>query len=197
MRWAIALWRRRDISGRYAKSIAWLLSSASEQKSSAPSCVARNTTRGALPASNASFHRGAHRHQRSPVFNPGKPNFGNGVDKSFPRALEKRKNSSVATMHTVWLPPSSGPVSQHPLRKKPVMGFVEHACKGSPNTFRDGAEPPPNPFGSKDIFLFASPSSLYGLGASCAAVSAFDGKVGDSPLSRNLCARAPGATSAV
>ena len=36
----------------------------------------------------------------------------------------------------------------------------------------------------------------YGAGASCAAVSAFGGGVGDIPLSRNFWARLPGATSA-
>ena len=36
----------------------------------------------------------------------------------------------------------------------------------------------------------------YGAGASCAVVSAFVGGVGDIPLSRNFCARLPGATSA-
>ena len=56
-----------------ARSTAKRLRPASEQWSSAASWVARKTTRGAWPASSASCQRGAHRHQRSPGFRPGKP----------------------------------------------------------------------------------------------------------------------------
>ena len=41
--------------------------------SSVASCVAARRMRGALPASNASFQRAAHRHQQSPGFSPAKP----------------------------------------------------------------------------------------------------------------------------
>jgi hypothetical protein len=135
----------------YAKSIACLFKSASGQKLSAPSCVARSTTRGARFASQASFQRGAQRHQRSPIFNPGKPKSGSGVDRSLPRILETCRNSSVTTTHTVWLPASSEPVSQQPFRKKPVMGSIEQDWRGSPNTLRDGLGPRPKPLGSNDI----------------------------------------------
>ena len=77
---------------------------------------ARSTTRGGQSASKASCQRGAHRHQRSPAFSPANPNCGAGVERSFPRDFEKRKNSSVTTTQTVWLPASSGPVSQQALR---------------------------------------------------------------------------------
>ena len=40
------------------------------------SCVAVSRTLGALPASNASSQRAAHRHQQSPGFSPGKPAAG-------------------------------------------------------------------------------------------------------------------------
>src|SRR5690606_23069552 len=52
--------------GRYIKSTACFLRSARVAYSSAPSCVAASTTRGACPASKASCQRGAQRHQRSP-----------------------------------------------------------------------------------------------------------------------------------
>ena len=45
---------------------------------SVSSWVASSTTWGAAPASSASFQRGAHRHQRSPGFRPGKPDSGIG-----------------------------------------------------------------------------------------------------------------------
>src|SRR5262252_7862017 len=64
-------------------------------------CVARKTTRGAWLASNASCQRGAHRHQRSPGFSPGKPNSGSGVERSLPRDLENSKNAAVMTAQTV------------------------------------------------------------------------------------------------
>jgi len=42
-------------------------------------------------------------------------------------------------------------------------------------------------------FMFLT---LFRYRASCSAVSAFGGGVGDIPLNRNFCARLPGATSA-
>jgi hypothetical protein len=72
-----------------------------EQKARAPSWVARKTTRGAWPASKASCQRGAHKHQRSPDFSPGKPNAGTGVERSLPHDFEKSRNSAVITAQTV------------------------------------------------------------------------------------------------
>jgi len=106
-----------------SRSTAKRLRSAREQKLKAPSCVARNTTCGARPACSASCHRGAHRHQRSPGFSPGKPNSGTGVERSLPQDFEYSRNPAVMTVHTVWLPMSSRLVSQHPSRKKPVIGL--------------------------------------------------------------------------
>ena len=147
---------------RQARSSAWRFRSASAQWSSAPSCVARSTTRGAEPASNASCQRGAQRHHLSPALSPGNPYSGIGVDRSFPRDRENVRNSSVMTVHTVWLPTSSAPVSQHPFRKKPVIGFDEQDSSVPPNTFRDGLRPRPNSLGSSDIVvpLTSSPRDI-------------------------------------
>src|SRR5262249_41818135 len=115
---------RRGSAGptrRQARSTANRLRSVSEQYTSAPSCVARNTPRGGSPASSASCQRGAHRHQRSPGLRPGKPNSGIGVERSFPRDLENARKSAVMTAQTVWLPKSSSPVLQQPSRKNPVI----------------------------------------------------------------------------
>ena len=79
-----------------AKSTARRLRSASEQWTRAALCVARRTTRGAWPASNASCQRDAHKHQRSPGFRPGKPNWGIGVERSLPRDLEKSRNARAS-----------------------------------------------------------------------------------------------------
>src|ERR1700688_742305 len=108
-----------------SRSTAKRLRSASEQKVQAPSLVARKTTRGARPACSASCHRGAHRHQRSPGFSPGKPNSGTGVERSLPQDFEYSRNPAVMTAHTVELPMSSLLVSQQPSRKKPVIGLKE------------------------------------------------------------------------
>jgi hypothetical protein len=62
---------------------------------------AHNDQKGAWFASNASCHRGAHRHQRSPGFRPGKPNSGCGVDRSLPRDLENSRNAEVITAQIV------------------------------------------------------------------------------------------------
>jgi len=147
---------------RQARSSAWRFRSASAQWSSAPSCVARSTTRGAEPASNASCQRGAQRHHLSPALSPGNPYSGIGVERSFPRDRENARNSSVMTVHTVWLPTSSAPVSQHPLRKKPVIGSDEQDSSVPPNTFRDGLRPRPNSLGSSDIVvpLTSSPRDI-------------------------------------
>src|ERR1019366_3023955 len=126
------------------RSTAKRLRSASEQWARAPSWVARKTTRGAWLASNASCQRGAHKHQRSPGFRPGKPNCGTGVERSLPCDLEKPRNAEVITTQTVWLPTSSRPVLQQPSRSNPVMGLFVQALTGSPSTLR-GVRPPPGP----------------------------------------------------
>ena len=71
---------------------------------------------GARVAASASTQRDAHRHHRSPAFNPAKPNSGRGVLRSLPAEALKARNSSVMTAHTVCTPTSSAPVSQQPLR---------------------------------------------------------------------------------
>ena len=77
------------------------------------------------------------------------------------RALENARNSSVIMAHTVWLPTSSVPVSQQPLRKKPVTGFDEQDSSVPPNTFRDGLRPRPNSLGSSDIDTPCASSLRY------------------------------------
>src|SRR5437899_10272580 len=125
-----------------ARSTAKRLRAASEQWSSAPSCVARSNTRGAWPASNASCQRGAHRHQRSPGLRPAKPNCGIGVERSLPQVLEKARKPAVMTTQTVWLPTSSRDVLQQPSRKKPVIGFIEQTSSRSPSTLRAALRQP-------------------------------------------------------
>ena len=68
------------------------------------------------------------------------------LTRSLPRNL-RIEEFAVMTAHTVWLPTSSGPVSQHPLRKNPVIGFREHTSSVSPSTFLAslGRPPPPLP----------------------------------------------------
>src|SRR5258708_38851715 len=88
----------------YARSIAYVLRAASLQNASAPSWVARSTTRGAIAASTASRQRGAHRHQRSPGLRPGKPEPGIGVDRSLPRAAENFRKTPAITTHAAALP---------------------------------------------------------------------------------------------
>src|SRR6202521_5395514 len=135
-----------------SRSTAKRLRSASEQKLKAPSCVARKTTRGARPACSASCQRGAHRHQRSPGFSPGKPNSGTGVERSLPQDFEYSRNPAVMTAHTVWLPISSRLVSQQPSRKKPVIGLKEQTSSRSPSTFLASLRrPPPLPASSLNI----------------------------------------------
>src|SRR5271155_285812 len=143
-----------------SRSTAKRLRSTSEQKLKAPACVARNTTRGARPACSASCHRGAHKHQRSPGFSPGKPNSGTGVERSLPQDFEYSRNPAVMTAHTVWLPMSSRLVSQHPSRKKPVIGLREQTSSRSPSTFLGSLRfpPPPLPASSLNIgFLCIAP----------------------------------------
>ena len=65
------------------------------------SCVDSKITGGAHPASAASSHRLAHKHHRSPAFNPKKLYSGRGVLKSFPCAFENNKNSSFTSAQTV------------------------------------------------------------------------------------------------
>ena len=109
--------------------------------SSARTCVAPSTTGGATPASSASSQRDAQTHQRSPGCRPSKPHSGRGVERSFPAARLKARNSSVTTAQTVWLPRSSGPVAQQPSRKKPVSGAVEQGRSSPPTTFTSGSRP--------------------------------------------------------
>src|ERR1051326_512904 len=129
----------------HERSMAWRFRSFRSQNASAPSWVARSTTLGGCPARNASCQRGAHRHQRSPSFNPAKPNSGRGVERSLPRDFENSRNSSVITTHTVWLPTSCGLVLQQPSRKKPVIGATEQDSRVPPNTLRGGCCPRPLP----------------------------------------------------
>src|ERR1700733_12727446 len=160
----VAFSRRSSVRcTRQSRSTAKRLRSASEQKLKAPSCVARKTTRGARPACSASCHRGAHRHQRSSGLRPGKPNSGTGVERSLPQDFEYSRNPAVITAHTVWLPTSSRLVSQHPSRKKPVIGLNEQTSSRSPSTFLDSLRrPPPLPASSLNIGILciADPSPL-------------------------------------
>ena len=45
--------------------------------------------------------RGAHKHQRSPGFSPGKPNSASGIERSLPHDLENSRNDAVMTAQTV------------------------------------------------------------------------------------------------
>src|SRR6185369_94139 len=71
----------------------------------------------------------------SPGCKPGNPNCRLGVERSFPAALEKARNSAVSTTQTVCDPTSSGPVLQQPSRKKPVIGDVQQVASLPPSTF--------------------------------------------------------------
>src|SRR5271168_2658965 len=149
--WGRNIFRETVGKRSQSRSTAERLRSASEQKLKAPSCVARKTTRGARPACSASCHRGAHRHQRSPGFSPGKPNSGTGVDRSLPQDFEYSRNPAVMTAHTVWLPMSSRLVSQQPSRKKPVIGLKEQTSSRSPSTFLGSLRPPPPPLPASSL----------------------------------------------
>jgi hypothetical protein len=116
-------------------STACAFRSSKSQNARHASCVAARTTFGACPASSASCHRGAHKHHLSPGCRPGKPNCRFGVDRSFPAAFEKARNSAVSTTQTVCDPTSSGPVLQQPSRKKPVIGNVQQVASLPPSTF--------------------------------------------------------------
>ena len=107
----------------------------SEISSSADSSHASSFTFGATPASHASCHRLAHKHQQSASFRPGKSYSGNGVLKSFPFDLLKRRKFSVICAQITCLPPSCESVSQDPLRYHPVLSFWQHGLSGRPNTF--------------------------------------------------------------
>src|SRR5258708_35790175 len=87
-----------------------------------------------------------------PGLRPGKPNSGIGVERSLPLDLENARKAAVITAHTVWLPTSSGPVSQQPSRKKPVIGLIEQSSSSSPRTLRGSLRrPPPLPLSSLSI----------------------------------------------
>ena len=97
--------------------------------------VAASNTGGATPARCACAHRLAHKHQRSPGRNPGKPNSGRGVTRSLPTPTLNRRNSSVTTAQTVCTPASSASVSQQPSRRNPVIGSVPQLSSSPPSTF--------------------------------------------------------------
>jgi hypothetical protein len=54
-----------------------------------------------FPASTAFAYQLAQTHHPSPSFNPGNPNSGCGVIKSFPASLHHSKNSVVTLAQTV------------------------------------------------------------------------------------------------
>ena len=126
---------------RRAPRLTFAVSASIGTTSSARACVAPSTTDGATPASSASSQRDAQTHQRSPGCRPSKPHSGRGVERSFPAARLKTRNSSVITAQTVWLPRSSGPVAQQPSRKKPVSGAVEQGWSSPPTTLTSGSRP--------------------------------------------------------
>src|SRR5271169_1481572 len=158
------LWHLMCVQSR---STAKRLRSASEQKLKAPSCVARKTTRGARLACSASCQRGAHRHQRSPGFSPGKPNSGTGVERSLPQDFENSRKPAVMTAHTVWLAMSSRLVSQQPSRKKPVIGLKEQTSSRSPTTFLGSLRRPLPPL----------PASSLNIGILCIVARSRDSKM--------------------
>ena len=74
----------------YSVATAYCFSSFSEIYSRAEAWVDSSTTGGATPASRASFHREAHKHQRSPrVLAPETERPGTGVERSLPLGLGK------------------------------------------------------------------------------------------------------------
>ena len=73
-------------------------------------------------ASIALAYQLAQTHQQSPSFNPGNPNSGWGVIKSFPASLHQFKNSLDTFAQTVWTPLSFSSVLQHPSLYQPVNG---------------------------------------------------------------------------
>ncbi len=99
------------------------------------SCVASKITLGAKPALYASSQRPAHKHHWSPGSNPTKFNSGTEVERSFPIVFEKIRNSLVMITQTVCIPTSAFEVLQKPSLKKPVIGFLQHDCRGVPKTF--------------------------------------------------------------
>src|SRR5690606_10263877 len=105
---------RQNFHPCQCKSTACALSVSSGINSSTATCVAARYTGGATPASQASFQRDAHKHQRSPGFRPGKP--GPGVIRSLPAAFENSRNSRVILAQTTCTPTSSRPVLQQPSR---------------------------------------------------------------------------------
>ena len=84
---------------------------------SALAWVDSSTTGGATPAANASAHRVAHRHQRSPALKPLKRYSGLGVVRSLPRSFEKAKNSDVTRAQIRCEPVSASSVLQQPSLK--------------------------------------------------------------------------------
>ena len=82
-----------------------------------------------MPASTALAYQLAHTHQPSPAFNPGNPNSGWGVIKSFPASLHHSKNSVVTFAQTVWTPWSFSSVLQQPSLCHPVKGSLEHSSR--------------------------------------------------------------------
>lgn len=56
-----------------------------------------------------------------------------------PRYFDMARKSPVMMAQTVCSPRSIGPVSQQPLRKKPVTGAVEQETSAVPSTFTEGS----------------------------------------------------------
>ena len=53
-----------------------------------------------------------------------------------PLRAENARNSGVISAQTTCRPTSCSSVSQHPVRKNPVIGCVEHGSSGSPSRLR-------------------------------------------------------------
>jgi len=68
-----------------------------------------------------------------------------------PQDFEYSRNPVVMTAHTVWLPTSSRLVSQHPSRKKPVIGLKEQTSSRSPSTFLGSLRLPPPPLPASSL----------------------------------------------
>ena len=102
---------------------AWRSRSSSATTASDSSCVAARTTGGATPASSASRQRPTHRHQRSPGAQARKSRFQVVAWTGRCRpASRTRGTRSSSPRRRCACPCRPWPVSQQPLRKKPVTG---------------------------------------------------------------------------
>ena len=61
--------------------------------------------------------------------------LGHGGERCVAESLGGREEGGVDEEQMVWTPRSSGPVSQQPVRKKPVMGSQPQMSRGWPRTF--------------------------------------------------------------